>query len=408
MHISRRLLALSLSCLLLPAPSVQAFVPAPRATAPDTSGCPYKETVAPPIGTEEMLPPGATTPAPLPVGPNSLGTCGTIAAAGMKVPEAQTASAWIVVDIDNGDIFGAKDPHGRYRPASIIKVIVALLAIEHLDLDKEVVVSAESAAQEGSAVGIVPGGRYTIEQLLYGLLLQSGNDAAHALAQALGGDDITLKMANDLAQSLGTTDTRVTSYSGLDAAGLSTSAYDMALLYSHAFQNPTFAKMLTVDHVDFPGQGNQPGWQVWSNNGLLLNDPAALGGKTGYTDEAKHTFVGAKTINGRRLLAVVLDTTVDKGRAWQQAQRLLDAAGDAKEAIGVLKPEIPIKETSTTTTTSADIAISTAPADSSSPSLNRGNTNPAPYVAGGLVLLVLVAMLTWWLGGRRKKSTSAK
>ena len=101
--------------------------------------------------------------------------------------------------------------------------------INNLDLNKVVTVSAESANQEGSAVGIGPGGKYTIRDLLHGLLLQSGNDAAHALAQELGGNEQALARVNALAHNLGATDTYAASYSGLDAPGMSTSARDMAI-----------------------------------------------------------------------------------------------------------------------------------------------------------------------------------
>src|SRR5690625_6801833 len=142
-----------------------------------------------------------------------------------------------------------KDPHGRYRPASILKVLLALAAIEELDLKKVVIGTDEDAAIDGSAVGLGPGGRYTVEQLLQGLLMASGNDAAHALAQQLGGDEETLTKINTLATDLGARSTFAASYSGLDAPGMSTSAADMALLYTEAFKNPTFARMVGTDKI---------------------------------------------------------------------------------------------------------------------------------------------------------------
>ncbi|GAB3942098.1 hypothetical protein GCM10028828_08040 [Corynebacterium tapiri] len=262
----------------------------------------------------------------------------------MVVPPEVLASAFLVVDLDTGDIVAMKDPHGRYRPASIIKVLLALVVIEELDLNKPVQVSHESAAQDGSAVGIGEGGTYTVEQLLHGLLLASGNDAAHALAQELGGDEATLRKVNDLAQSLGTTDTHVSTYSGLDAPGMSSSAFDLALMYRAAFANPTFARIVGTDHIDFPGYEGHPGYQVWNDNGLLMNDPHGIGGKTGYTDDAHHTFVGALDRDGRRLMAILLDTTADSTRPWQQAQALLDAAYQANSHVATLeKPAPPVE-----------------------------------------------------------------
>ncbi|APT84133.1 D-alanyl-D-alanine carboxypeptidase family protein [Corynebacterium aquilae] len=323
------------------APWAEAITPAPRSTAPDTRGCPQSLLPPAPVDTSEMPSPGNATPRPLPIpqvktgGPQLQNNCGIVAAPGFVTPEEYTASSFIVFDIDNGDILAAKDAHGRYRPASIIKVLLALTAIEELNLNQKVRVSAESAGQEGSAVGIGAGGEYSVNDLLHGLLMASGNDAAHALAQLLGGDQETVTKVNELARSLGTQDTRAASYSGLDAPGMSTSAFDMALIYRHAWENPTFASILTTEKYDFPGYDDQPGYELWNDNGLLMNYPDSIGGKTGYTDDAKHTFVGAVDRNGRRLAAVVLDTTIDKGRAWEQAGRLIDAGYGVAPGVSV-------------------------------------------------------------------------
>ncbi|MBI9001714.1 serine hydrolase [Corynebacterium sp. CCM 9185] len=302
-----------------------------RSAAPLTDDCPWATTPVQPVDASEIPTDGRPVPPPLPVaeepaGGPAMAGCGVTAAPGFIVPEEQTATAWIVFDLDNGDIIAAKDPHGRYRPASIIKALIALVALEHLPLAREVVATHESADIEGSRVGLVEDGRYTVEQLLQGLLMASGNDAAHALAQELGGDQRTLELVNTKAQELGTQDTRVADYTGLDGPGMSTSPFDLALIYREAWRNPVFARIVDTKFVDFPGGPEKDGFQIWNDNHLLLNDPDGIGGKTGFTDDARHTFVGAKDIGGRRLAAILLDTTVDKGRPWEQAGRLLDAA----------------------------------------------------------------------------------
>lgn len=182
--------------------------------------------------------------------------------------------------------------------------------------------------QEGSAVGLGGGGEYTVDDLLHGLLMVSGNDAAHALAQALGGDEKALKKVNAKAAELGMKDTRAASYSGLDAPGMSTSAWDMGLAYRAAYANPVFTKIISTESYPFPGyttaDGTEyEGFEVYNDNKLYLNDPDGIGGKTGFTDDAKHTFVGALDRDGRRIMAIVLDTTVDRARAWEQAQQLI-------------------------------------------------------------------------------------
>ena len=156
-----------------------------------------------------------TSPAPLPVpakplGGDALSGCGIVTAPGTPpLPNDVSAEAWLVADLDTGEIIAAKDPHGRHRPASIIKVLVAMQAIKDLPIHKVVAGTAEDAAQEGTKVGVGENGFYSINDLLHGLLMYSGNDAAHALAAQLGGMDTALGKINDLAGKLGGRDTRV-------------------------------------------------------------------------------------------------------------------------------------------------------------------------------------------------------
>ena len=133
-------------------------------------------------------------------------------------------------------------------------------------------------------------------------------------------------------------DTRATSYSGLDRAGMSTSAWDMGLAYAAAFANPTFARIADTEHYRFPGFDGLPPFELWNDNQLYLNDPDGIGGKTGYTDDANHTFVGAVDHEGRRLLAVVLDTAAYDHRAWEQAQMLLHEAYGVRSSVAKLEP----------------------------------------------------------------------
>ena len=321
------------------------WVPPSRGRAPDTDNCPQATWPPEPVSTSERV---ASSPSPLPVLFD--GPCGITAADGYNTPDGVVASSWLVADLDSGDVVAMKDPHGRYRPASIIKVLLALTVIDELPLDQKVPVSAESAGQEGSAAGIGEGGDYTVEDLLTGLLLASGNDCAHALAQALGGDELALGKVNALAKKLGMADTRATSYSGLDGAGMSTSAWDMGLAYTAAFADPTFTRIVDTEHTTFPGFDDLPPFELWNDNQLYLNDPDGIGGKTGYTDDANHTFVGAVNHEGRRLVAVVLDTSAYDHRPWEQAQMLLHEAYGVRSSVAKLEP---LAEKTPETTTAA-------------------------------------------------------
>jgi D-alanyl-D-alanine carboxypeptidase (penicillin-binding protein 5/6) len=298
------------------------------AAAPDGNACPYKVSTPPAVDSSEA-PEAGDPPAPLPVpakplGGEALSGCGIITAAGTApVPDDVSADAWVVADLDTGDIIAARDPHGRHRPASIIKVLIATEALRELPIHKVVAGTQDDANAEGTKVGVGENGFYSINDLLHGLLMHSGNDAAHALAMQLGGMDTTVQKINDLAGKLGGRDTRAATPSGLDGPGMSTSAYDIGLFYRYAWQNPTFADIVATRTFDFPGRGDV-GYPVENDNQLLYNYPGAMGGKTGYTDDAGQTFVGAANHDGRRLMAVLLHGTRQPIAPWEQAAHLLD------------------------------------------------------------------------------------
>lgn len=307
------------------APGVAIAEPEP---APDPNSCPYKVSTPPAVDSSEV-PTAGDPPQPLPVpatpvGGDALSGCGVIVAAGTPpVPADVSAEAWLVADLDTGEVIAARDPHGRHRPASVIKVLTAMQAINELPLNRMIEGTQDDANAEGTKVGVQPGGHYTVNDLLHGLLMHSGNDTAHALAAAMGGIDPALGKLNVLAGKLGGRDTRVATPSGLDGPGMSTSAYDIALFYRYAFNNPTFTDIVRTREYPFPDFAGNP-YPVENDVKLLYNYPGALGGKTGYTDDAGQTFVGAAERDGRRLVAVLLRGTRQPIAPWEQAARLLD------------------------------------------------------------------------------------
>ena len=298
-------------------------------SAPDPNSCPYKVSTPPAVDSSEV-PTAGDPPQPLPVpasavGGEALSGCGVIVAAGTPpLPGDISAESWLVADLDTGDVIAARDPHGRHRPASVIKVLTAMAAINELPLNRIIDGTQADANAEGTKVGVDVGGRYTVNDLLHGLLMHSGNDAAHALAGALGGMDVAMQKINLLAGKLGARDTRVATPSGLDGPGMSTSAYDIGLFYRYAFANPIFTDIAGTRTYNFPGHGGAPGYVLENDNKLLLNYPGALGGKTGFTDDAQQTFVGAANRDGRRLVSVLLRGTREPIPPWQQSAHLLD------------------------------------------------------------------------------------
>ena len=272
--------------------------------------------------------PRLPTPLPVPatpVGGGRMGECGVIVPAGAPpLPSDISAGSWMIADLDTGEILAAKDPHGRYRPASTLKLLTAQVMLKNLtNLDLPVEGTQADTAQDGTRVGLEAGGVYTVRQLLSYLVMISGNDAANALARTNGGYDKTVADMNATALALGALDTRAATPSGLDGPGQSTSAYDLALFARKDMATPPFPEMISAQDVRVPGAGNE-GYIAANDNQLLYQYPGALGGKTGFTDDAGNTYVGMAERNGRRLVVTMMNGNHVPRRQWMQAASLLD------------------------------------------------------------------------------------
>lgn len=236
------------------------------------------------------------------------------------------APAWIVADLDSGQILAGRDMYGAYPPASTIKTLLALTALDEVALDSTVVATPAATQVECNCAGVQAGQAYTAGQLLDATLLVSGNDAANTLAEMLGGYDITVDKMNVKAASIGATNTHATSPSGLDGPGGPgwTTPHDLAVIFRAALANPVFAHITALPTATFP---TDTGVRVLVNQDeLLVRYPGALGGKTGYTNAARKTFVGAAERNGRRLVIAMMYGLVREGGPtyWDQAAMLLD------------------------------------------------------------------------------------
>ncbi|WP_300014831.1 serine hydrolase [Pseudonocardia sp.] len=356
------------------------------------AGCPGQGSPPPPAAAEE----GAGAPAlPVPaepVGGPRLGTCGDLVAGGAPVPPEVGVAAFVVADLDSGAVLAVRAPHARHRPASTIKVLTALVALRDLDPDLVVDGTAEDLRIEGSRAGIGPGGRYTVRLLLEGMLLNSGNDTAAALARALGGDAAAVAAMARTAAAAGALDTRPVTPSGLDGPGAATSAYDLALLFRMALRDPLFAATIRTRSVAFPGYADMPGFELSNSSRFLTGYPGALGGKTGFTDAARHTFVGAAERDGRRLVVALVRGEQSPVPMTAQTAALLDL-GFALPAdvapLGMLVDAAPAAATASPaepTTAPPEPAPATPPRPGSPPGLAVG-----AITAVALVALVLLA-----------------
>ncbi|MCZ2829809.1 serine hydrolase [Modestobacter sp. VKM Ac-2986] len=357
-------------------------------------------------------PPQGAAPDGSTVGGAALATRDLVTVPGAPpLPEGIDARGWLVADAGTGQVLGARDPHGRYYPASTLKTLTLLTLAPVLDRGQVVEGTTEDEAMEGSRVGLVRGGRYPVDLLFRALVMQSGNDAANALARTAGGVPATLAAMNRTAAELGAFDTVAGTPSGLDVAGQSSSPYDLALIMRRLVEDPYARDVLQTRVADIPGvPGRALGYQIQNQDTLLADYPGTLGGKTGFTDAARHTFVAAVERDGRRLVVSLMQAERRPVHELEQAERLLDwgfatpaAAGgvgrlvDPAEAARLTAP--PPSPTPTRAAPSA-VAAAPTPPPVTAPQVATRSVE-SPLVPVGLAVGAL-AVVTATLVGRHR------
>lgn len=231
----------------------------------------------------------------------SAGAAGKTAPSIATVPSV-TAAAAVLMDAASGQVLWAKNACQPRPPASTTKIMTALLALEGGKLDRVVTVSEHAAAVGESSMHLFAGEKLTLEQLLYGALLRSGNDACVAIAEHIAGSEGNfVLLMNQKARELGASGTRFRNPNGLPAQGHLSSAYDLALLTRYAFQNPVFNRIVSTRVKDLGGR-----YYFNNTNRLLWSYQGADGVKTGTTNAAGKCLVASATREGRRLITVVL------------------------------------------------------------------------------------------------------
>jgi D-alanyl-D-alanine carboxypeptidase len=240
-------------------------------------------------------------------------------------PRIRAKSA-IVVDLDDGSVLFARRADQRRPIASITKVMTALIVLErNPQLSGTATVSRRAARQVPTKIGLRRGERISVSDLMYGLLLWSGNDAAVALAEHMAGSvPAFLRLMNAKADALGLEHTYFASPSGLDDRGVST-ARDVAVLARTALANQRFADLVHTRRHRIHGPRTQL-HRLRNLNRLLGTYPGALGVKTGYTRASGECVVGAARIHGRSVLAVVMGEPLTPRwrRAYSDTTKLLD------------------------------------------------------------------------------------
>ena len=218
-----------------------------------------------------------------------------------------SASCVVLMDMDSLNVIYGENMHDVRSVASISKIMTAIVAIENADVNSTVTIGEEITKAYGSGIYIKQGEEITLESLLYGLMLRSGNDAALAIANYVGGDiDNFVEMMNEKAVEIGMKNTTFNNPHGLDENGgnLST-AYDMALLTSYAMQNENYRKIVSTKKYTLRTNMN---YYSWINKHKLLHSHNYItGGKTGFTDIAKRTLVTTASKDNINLVVVTLN-----------------------------------------------------------------------------------------------------
>lgn len=230
------------------------------------------------------------------------------------------AEAGIVIDADTGTVIFGKNIHGQYPPASITKILTALVVLEHADLDDMVTFSRDSVfnVEEGSGnkLNVKDGDKLSVEDCLYSLILHSCNQAANALAEHVAGSrEDFVKMMNQKLEEIGAGESHFDNPSGLNGDTQYVSAYDMALIAKAAYSNKKLVEISSALSHKIPPTANNPeGLTIYNEHRLVKTKdsasefyfPSAVAGKTGYLMKAGNTLVTYAEQDGRRLISVVL------------------------------------------------------------------------------------------------------
>ncbi len=220
---------------------------------------------------------------------------------------SSSASSVVLMDMDSLNVIYSENMHNVRGVASISKIMTAILAIENADINNTVTIGEEITKAYGSGIYIKQGEEITLESLLYGLMLRSGNDAALAIATYVGGDvEQFVEMMNQKAREIGMKNTTFNNPHGLDENGgnLST-AYDMAILTSYAMKNETYRKITSTKNYTVKTNMNYYSWV--NKHKLLHSTKYVTGGKTGFTDTARRTLVTTASLNNVNLVVVTLN-----------------------------------------------------------------------------------------------------
>ncbi|WP_061299678.1 D-alanyl-D-alanine carboxypeptidase family protein [Herbidospora cretacea] len=338
-------------------------------------------------------------------GPQLAGT-GLIAPVGLKAPPKTKASSYVIADADTGEVLAAKNPHGRFLPASTLKALTALTLIPRLDKNKTVKPSRQAVNEEGSAVGLVPKPIYKVHDLLRALMMVSGNDCANALSEANGGIPATLADMNEVAKKLQANDTVAKTPSGLDKPGQSSSAYDLALIARAGLKLKDFREYISTKTAKFPAPKGH--YEIGNHNKMLWTYDGMIGVKNGWTSKAFGSFVGAARRDGHTIIVSVMR---HEESFWKDVEALMNwgfANRGKNTAVGALVEPLPDAPPSPPPSALAAPVPegNAAAAEPARPREGEGSGMLATIVLGG-GLAAGAGLLGWGIRRRRRQSPTS-
>ena len=236
-----------------------------------------------------------------------------------------------LMDATTGKVLYEKNSNVQYMPASTTKVMTAIIALENSKLDEQITIGENPPLTDGSALGLAQGEVYTMEELLFGLLLESGNDCAEAIAEHISGSNEEFaKLMNKKAIELGATNTNFKNPSGLTEEGHLTTAHDLALIMRYASQNTDFVRISQTPSHFYENHPFSDGSEKWAtnHNHLLKADSQykyeyAYCGKTGYTTAANHSYTAVAKKDDQTIVGAFLNAT-DKDGLYTSVGQLFD------------------------------------------------------------------------------------
>lgn len=268
-------------------------------------------------------------------------------------PDQIISETAVMIDADTGQVLFEKDMNRKMFPASLTKIMTAILALENGDMDsiltadQEIIDDVYSYGLETSHIALTVGERISLKDALYACLLESANDATALIAKSIGGSlDHFVEMMNEKAQELGAGNTHFVNSHGLHDDNHYTTAYDLALITKYALTLPDFEKIISTDQYTMAPTNNQESERYfWNQNQMIQSsyyyDEDVVGGKLGWTEEANNTMMALGERDGRRLICVLLKSVAANAK-YQDCEALLNYGFENFKSIPIdIAKEIP-------------------------------------------------------------------